>query len=83
MKSYWKIMPVEDLYIPKIPNTKKGTLISANEGYRMLDKNYISRKDFLKSQDGEYKLCFDENKLIIKTSDKWKKCLRKRNRCQC
>ncbi|WP_336732981.1 hypothetical protein [Chryseobacterium sp. VD8] len=66
MKSYWKIMPVEDLYIPKIPNTKKGTLIPANDGYRMLEKNFISRKDSLQSQDGNYKLCFEGNKLVIK-----------------
>lgn len=66
MKSYWKIMPVEDLYIPKIPNTKKETLISVNGSYRMLDKTFISRNEFLQSQDRNYKLCFEGNKLVIK-----------------
>ena len=66
MKSYWKIMPVEDLYIPKIPNTKKVTLMTAKGNYRMLENNFISRNDFLQSQDGNYKLCFEGNKLVIK-----------------
>jgi hypothetical protein len=66
MKTYWKVLPGDEISKPAKIVPKTNNLSSANETSRMIEKQYISKSTYLQSADTNYRLCFEGAKLVIK-----------------